>query len=86
MNTNCIEVRKINVARNDYNLKLVHIYYKNNIMTVEEINQEIQIINMRLSIEDKQERAVKLQNELKRLNYKKEIEVIKQKIEALDKI
>ena len=53
-------------------------------MTVEEINQEIQIIYMRLNVEDDPERTASLEKALKKLNFKKEIEVIKQKIDALN--
>ena len=52
-------------------------------MTVEKITQEIQIITMRLHFEDNPERLQSLEKELKKLNFKKEIEVIKQKIEQL---
>ncbi len=52
-------------------------------MTVEEITQEINIIMMRLNVEDNPERKSKLETELKKLNFKKEIAVIKQKIDQL---
>ena len=54
-------------------------------MTVQEIDQEIRIIMMRLNVEDDHERTQQLEKALKKLNYQKEIQVIRDKITQLDK-
>jgi len=53
-------------------------------MDLEKIEQDIKIVLMRLSVEDAPKRIAKLEIELKRLNFKKEIAIIQKKIEQLN--
>jgi hypothetical protein len=53
-------------------------------MDLENINQEIQIIYMRLNVEDKPECIAFLEKSLKKLNFQKEIAIIQKKIEQLN--
>jgi len=55
-------------------------------MSVEELTQRINFKTMEINYEENPERKQKLEIELKKLNYQKEIQIIRDKIAQLDKI